>query len=489
MKIKRFEARSMSEALRMVKKEFGDDAVILSATNSKKNGKLFRSKAGGEVVVTAAIDMEPANKTSNRNATQDDAQMSEQVSSKNGDRKDGFNSRMLHSYQPITKTGQKKIRPKLVKLMAEQTLDDLVRSPASVTSMYDRLRSQALSPMAAKELSDQMIQLHADENASEEHQIAILGDVLSAKKWVDHTMSLPLAQNSCIALIGSHGAGKTSVAARIAAMSILAGGQSPVLISIDCQRAAAAHELEKLSKVMGTPLYTAHDEEQFKALGRDIGKNRPVIIDTSGISLGDADSLKTLEAMFAAFPRQLNVFLVINGCLREKIMRRTMEFFQQLNTVGMIFTQLDLIDEYGHLFNPLEESEIPVAFFSNSPRVSDGLIAVKPAILSEMLLNGRVPAEEMSSVLDDVPVTVVKQRSFAKKPGRYVANCNSDIFHHQSCKSVKRISREHMLTFEDAHEAKEQGFKPCRMCCPDLFSPKPIDRLVRSHQASRRQVL
>ena len=88
MKIKRFEARSMSEALRMVKKEFGDDAVILSATNSKKNGKLFRSKAGGEVVVTAAIDMEPANKTSNRNATQDDAQMSEQVSSKNGDRKD-----------------------------------------------------------------------------------------------------------------------------------------------------------------------------------------------------------------------------------------------------------------------------------------------------------------------------------------------------------------------------------------------------------------
>ena len=36
MKIKRFEASSMSDALRMVKKEFGDDAVILSAKTVKK---------------------------------------------------------------------------------------------------------------------------------------------------------------------------------------------------------------------------------------------------------------------------------------------------------------------------------------------------------------------------------------------------------------------------------------------------------------------
>jgi flagellar biosynthesis protein FlhF len=31
MKIKRFEASDMAEALRMVKKEFGEEAVILSA--------------------------------------------------------------------------------------------------------------------------------------------------------------------------------------------------------------------------------------------------------------------------------------------------------------------------------------------------------------------------------------------------------------------------------------------------------------------------
>ena len=39
MKIKRFEAPSMSEALRMIKKEFGEEAVILSAKTVKKNGQ------------------------------------------------------------------------------------------------------------------------------------------------------------------------------------------------------------------------------------------------------------------------------------------------------------------------------------------------------------------------------------------------------------------------------------------------------------------
>ena len=49
MKIKRFEAPNMPEALRMVRKEFGAEAVILSAKNVKKPGNLFGLKSGGLV--------------------------------------------------------------------------------------------------------------------------------------------------------------------------------------------------------------------------------------------------------------------------------------------------------------------------------------------------------------------------------------------------------------------------------------------------------
>ena len=63
MKIKRFEAPSMSEALRVIKKEFGEDAVILSAKTMKKSSGLLANKRPQKVVVTAAIDDAPVAET------------------------------------------------------------------------------------------------------------------------------------------------------------------------------------------------------------------------------------------------------------------------------------------------------------------------------------------------------------------------------------------------------------------------------------------
>ena len=48
MKIKRFEAPSMSEALRLIKKEFGEEAVILSAKSQRKNKGFLGKKEGQE---------------------------------------------------------------------------------------------------------------------------------------------------------------------------------------------------------------------------------------------------------------------------------------------------------------------------------------------------------------------------------------------------------------------------------------------------------
>ena len=48
---------------------------------------------------------------------------------------------------------------------------------------------------------------------------------------------------------------------------------------------------------------------------------------------------------------------------------------------------------------------------------------------------------------------------------RYVANRNSELFHHPACKSVKRINAENITAFNSIEEALDEGFKPCRACC------------------------
>ena len=65
MQIKRFEAADMTEALRLVKREFGDDAVILSAKEVRPGG-FFSALRKKSVEITAATDY-PVDKGGKRN--------------------------------------------------------------------------------------------------------------------------------------------------------------------------------------------------------------------------------------------------------------------------------------------------------------------------------------------------------------------------------------------------------------------------------------
>ncbi len=56
MQIKRFEAKNMTTALRLIKEELGLDAVILSARSLRKGKGFFGSMRYAGVEVTAAID-------------------------------------------------------------------------------------------------------------------------------------------------------------------------------------------------------------------------------------------------------------------------------------------------------------------------------------------------------------------------------------------------------------------------------------------------
>ena len=56
MQIKRFEAKNMTAALRLIKEELGPEAVILSARSIKKRSGIMGSFKNSAVEVTAATD-------------------------------------------------------------------------------------------------------------------------------------------------------------------------------------------------------------------------------------------------------------------------------------------------------------------------------------------------------------------------------------------------------------------------------------------------
>ncbi|MEK7871776.1 MAG: flagellar biosynthesis protein FlhF, partial [Nitrospirota bacterium] len=61
MQIKKFEALSMQEAVRLIKNEFGSGALILSTKKVRKSGSVFGLFSRHFIEVTAAVDYETKN--------------------------------------------------------------------------------------------------------------------------------------------------------------------------------------------------------------------------------------------------------------------------------------------------------------------------------------------------------------------------------------------------------------------------------------------
>ncbi|MEJ2157584.1 MAG: Ada metal-binding domain-containing protein [Desulfobacteraceae bacterium] len=475
MKIKRFEAPTMSEALRRIKKEFGDDAVILSAKSQKRNKSFLGKKAAEQVVVTAAIDKEQDAVTTGASATQPD---DGKTPIENGARPDDGNtlsaSSILKRFNPITKTGQKILKPKIVELM-NAPKPEPPRSP-----LYQRLVDKGLESMMAADWDRQIADLlPGDATAHTKDAVQAISQVIKAMQLVGTRHRHQSEQQKCIIMVGPSGAGKTSAVAKMATKLAMQHPDSVAVLSLDNQRAAGPAELERFAPIIGIPFKKAFKVDQItSALSSWQGLSH-IIVDTPAVSLNDPLQREKLLRRLTIFNNAEHL-MVINAATQEKTMVRMIHYFMPLTIHAFCFTGLDWCVDPGPLINQSNAHQRPIEFISDSASISEALKPATANLLAELLI-GEISATES---VGPESVTVVA-RSKQLPDHYYVANRNSDIFHFHECKSVKRIHTDNMIIFKDSAEAMGRQFKPCRMCCSELIVPQPFDRLARGYASSR----
>ena len=50
--------------------------------------------------------------------------------------------------------------------------------------------------------------------------------------------------------------------------------------------------------------------------------------------------------------------------------------------------------------------------------------------------------------------------------GYFVGSVNSDVYHYSSCSAAKRIKSGNLITFNSVQQAKNAGYRPCKICNP-----------------------
>jgi flagellar biosynthesis protein FlhF len=379
MRIKRYEAPTIQEALMKVKKDLGPEAVILYTKTFRKGGVLgLFGKPVAEI--TAGVELNLMDDMSKRKTAsgitppileRNEIPISHTTSFSSG--------RSLGTMDPA-RTKVKALQRELneMKTSSVASLIKEIQKPdtgAILSEGFNRLKKklakQEVEDFFIQKIVKGMIQEKIDPDHSEEVYSWLHRLVASCLK-----IAPPLQLNGyqkVIAFVGPTGVGKTTTLAKLAARFSLVEGKKVAMITSDTYRIAATEQLRTYGRIMGIPVEVANGVEDIAPIiNRHKGMDL-VLLDTAGRSPSNEEQMEELK-LFISKSQADEIHIVLSATTKYLDMIRIIERFGMAVPINrMIFTKLDETRYYGALLNLMNNFQIPLAYCSIGQNVPDDL--------------------------------------------------------------------------------------------------------------------
>lgn len=193
--------------------------------------------------------------------------------------------------------------------------------------------------------------------------------------------------NRPIMMVGPPGAGKTVSAAKLTADAVL--NERPVrLISTDTGKAGGVQQLDHFAQLMRQTVITATSPEELSAVVNGSMAPSPpplTIIDTQGINPFDMDDLELILKYIKAADAE--PVLVLPAGIDPIDSEDIAEVFSKLGVHRFIATRLDTARRYASIITAARPGRLALAATSSSPYVAKGLETATPLGLARIMTN------------------------------------------------------------------------------------------------------
>ena len=179
-----------------------------------------------------------------------------------------------------------------------------------------------------------------------------------------------------IMLVGLQGAGKTTMAAKLA-LRLRKQGQRPLLVAADVYRPAAIQQLETLARQIDIPVHN----EGTSAAPSTIVKNAMriarekaytvLLLDTAGRLQIDETMMQELEQM-RLIAKPADVLLVVDSMTGQEAVTVAQGFHERVPITGLVMTKIDGDARGGAALSIRQVTGVPIKFLGTSEKM-DGL--------------------------------------------------------------------------------------------------------------------
>ncbi len=292
MRMKRFEAPTMTEALRRIREEFGSDAVILSARSLRRFPSALGFGRTSRVEVTAAVDVAwpPSSALPAGAATEASCR----------GRLPAWSSRL------------RALAGRKAALASSPAVSD---RPGFGEDFRRGLIAAGVEPETAGAWVERLAQAAVGDPQGHLARLKeAAASVLKDLGIAEFPVSDACPRRS--AFVGGPGAGKTTLAAKLAAREVMRQGRRVALLSLDDRRICGADELRSCAAALRVPFAAARSVEEAASALQGWLHLDWVLIDTAGA--GPAEKTRreeTLGRLSALGCREIH--LVVPAGLRD----------------------------------------------------------------------------------------------------------------------------------------------------------------------------
>lgn len=400
MQIKKFVGKNVVEAMDLVKKDFGNDAVILKTHKIKTGGFLgfFKKDA---VEILAALDIHAKEKE-----TQKEKNILNRALVQKGSQ----------AYSKYEQNVKEPARPKRVEFKADQenpvdNFKEIIKKSSQTPESDMGFERENELAKEIEELKGIVSLINKKVSFTEEDK-----DVkIKYKKYSEELKNIGLSEDTIVEFfddiqleigerdelykelyrffkkksffkngfefekkinifIGTTGVGKTTTLAKLASKVVLETDKKIGFLTLDTYRIAAVDQLKTYAEILNSPIEVAYDFEDVENSIERLKNRELIFVDTAGRSHNNKEHMNELKQFIDRISEyDINKFLVISANQSLEDIEKIIKRHEFLDEYSIIITKLDETDRMGIPLEIMNRSKKPISHVTFGQNVPDDL--------------------------------------------------------------------------------------------------------------------